>query len=178
MYSAAGSAAHELSNFAFGAGDYDGAKSWADEAISCGRKAPLAFGLPAALLMSACIALARGELDDAERWMAEIKREPVVQTYVRARSWVTGYGLLIAWRKRGIVPNSEELAELLRLFQLTRTHVGMDYVAVMVYDLLYVAGRSSEAAETLRAYVASHRREHTPLHPELHLRVERENFKG
>jgi hypothetical protein len=54
----------------------------------------------------------------------------------------------------------------------------MDYVAVMVYDLLYVAGRPSEAAETLRAYVASHRREHTLLHPELHLRVERENFKG
>jgi ATP/maltotriose-dependent transcriptional regulator MalT len=159
----AGAAAYEIAFIEFARGDVSEAKRWVAEAIRWGRKTPVAFGLTAALMMNVSIALASGDYVDAQRVMVELEQERVVHSYARARAWLLGFRLTLAWKIQGRSPSPLEIRELLEQFEVARQFVGIDFVALMVHDLLCAAGRSDEGRRVLEEYITVHRRDRSPL---------------
>ena len=159
----AGAAAYEIAFIEFARGDVSEAKRWVAEAIRWGRKTPVAFGLTAALMMNVSIALASGDYADAQRVMVELEQERVVHSYARARAWLLGFRLTLAWKIQGRSPSPLEIRELLEQFEVARQFVGIDFVALMVHDLLCAAGRSDEGRRVLEEYITVHRRDRSPL---------------
>jgi hypothetical protein len=165
---AASAIADELSGVALVAGDLEEAKRWADRGVAWGRKAAVAFGTPGAIMQAIAVALCLGDDDEAQALLGECEQNSLtISRYPRANVTVVGLRLYLAWKRTGKIPGGHQLDELLGLFRITRCLSLQDFPAYMTWELLRASGREVEAGALVHDYVNIHRRDRTPLLPEI-----------
>jgi hypothetical protein len=113
------------------------------------------------------VALAEGRYEDAARQLAEIERCSHHRRTARLVACLTAQRCRLRLLRDGPVLSQSEVTSLLQFHHRTRDLTDQDFLTSVVYRALMGRDAESEARALVREYLTTHRRERSPLEPEL-----------
>ncbi|HJP58533.1 MAG TPA: AAA family ATPase [Gemmatimonadaceae bacterium] len=147
--------------------DYSSAREWYTRCANLGGR-PGISPRASRVLMGAMaeLALRLGTEEQMRRAYEELAKIDFGSS-LRSRSYVKLYPIRMQLRDPRFQCDEACIDELKRHFMTTRDFTGVDNFASALIDALMRRGAYKDAAETLKEYVAAHRRERSELPPSL-----------
>jgi hypothetical protein len=149
------------------AGNIDEAERWYRTAT--GRRTTWAGQVDKTILTGcgAKLALQRGDHDEAERLIDLAHTMFETSASLRHKAEISALRIRLFLARTPGAPPSEKVEEMVALHERTRSFVSHDYAALATFTALDASGQGSRAADYALEYVRRHRRELSPLLPEL-----------
>jgi len=151
------------------AGNADEAERWYRAATA--RRAAWA-GQVDKTIVTGCgakLALHRGDFDEAERLIDLAHTLFATSASLRHQAEISALRISLWLARNDKILPTKQVEEMLALHERTRGFVSHDYAALATFRALSASGRASAAATYAAEYVHIHRREHSPLLPELRM---------
>ncbi len=149
------------------AGNSDEAERWYRTAT--GRRTTWAGQVDKTILTGcgAKLALQRGDHEEAERLIDLAHTMFETSASLRHKAEISALRIRLLLARTQGAPPCEKVEEMVALHERTRSFVSHDYAALATFTALEAFGQASRAADYALEYVKTHRRELSPLLPEL-----------
>jgi DNA-binding SARP family transcriptional activator len=150
------------------AGNADEAERWYRTATA--RRAAWVGQVDKTILTGcgAKLALRRGDYEEAERLIDLAHSLFETSASLRHKAEISALRICLLLARDRELPDRQQVEDMVALHERTRAFVSHDYAALATFTALSASGQAERGFTYARDYINLHRRERSPLLPELH----------